>query len=98
MAKNLTRLQKSTNILANSKVTEWKYVDVNNEFEFMGKTFVVDYSVEEYRVYQKAGIVEDFTNEAYMDEILISIGNDNNLRFYNQNYDEIDSTLVKIKS
>lgn len=98
MAKNLTRLQKSTNILSNSKITKWKYVDANNEFVFMEKVFVIDDSVEEYKVYQKAGVVEDFTNEAYMDEILIAIDNDNNLRFYNQNYDEIDSTLVKIKS
>ena len=97
MGKNLTRLQKSNQILATSKAREWKYVNTDNEFEFMGLTFVIDESVEEYKVHQKAGVVEDFTNEAYMDEVLIVMCNSNKLRFYNQNYDEIDSTLVKIK-
>ena len=97
MSKNLTRLQKSTNIINNSLVTEWKYVNVDNEFKFMNKTFVIDASVDEYKVYNKAGAVEDFTNEAYMEEILISLDSNNNLRFYNQNYDEIDSSLVRIK-
>ena len=97
MGKNLTRLQKSTNIIANSLVIEWKYVNADNEFEFMNKTFIVDDSVDEYKVYNKAGTVEDFTNESYMEEILISLDKNNNLRFYNQNYDEIDSSLVRIK-
>lgn len=98
MAKNLTRLQKSTNIISNSKVIEWKYVNTDNEFMFMGNTFIINNNVEEYKVHNKAGTVEDFTNEAYMDEILISIDNNNSLKFYNQNYDEVDSTLIKIKA
>ena len=97
MGKNLTRLQKSTNIIANSLVIEWKYVNVENEFEFMNKTFVIDDSVDEYKVYNKAGMVEDFTNESYMEEVLISLDKNNNLRFYNQNYDEIDSSSVRVK-
>ena len=97
MSKKQTRLQKSTNIITNSLVTEWKYVNTNNEFEFMNKTFVIDDSVDEYKVYNKAGVVEDFTNESYMEEILISLDKNNNLRFYNQNYDEVDSSLVRIK-
>lgn len=96
MAKNLTRIQKSTAILDNSKVTEWKYIDINNEFSFMGKVFKLDESVDDYKVYNKAGTVDDYTNESYMEEILISIGLDNKLRFYNQNYEEIDSELVKV--
>lgn len=97
MSKKQTRLQKSTNIITNSLVTEWKYVNIHNEFEFMNKTFVIDDSVDEYKVYNKAGVVEDFTNESYMEEILISLDKNNNLRFYNQNYDEVDSSLVRIK-
>lgn len=97
MAKNLTRLQKSTAILGESKITEWKYVDTNNEFTFMNTVFKIDESLDEYKVHNKAGVVEDFTNEAYMEEVLISLGEDNRLRFYNQNYEEINSELVKIK-
>lgn len=97
MAKNLTRLQKSTAILNDSKVTEWKYVNTDNEFVFMGQVFKIDESLDEYKVHNKAGTVEDFTNEAYMEEVLISLGEDNHLRFYNQNYEEINSELVKIK-
>lgn len=97
MAKKITRLQKSTAILLNSKATEWKYVNTDNEFEFMNTIFKINDNVEEYKVYNKAGQVEDFTNESYMEEILVAIGKDNVLRFYNQNYDEIKSDLVTIK-
>ncbi len=97
MAKKLTRLEKSTAILKNSKATEWRYVNVDNEFTFMNQIFVINNSVEEYKVYNKAGEVEEFTNESYMEEILVAIDNDNNLRFYNQNYDEIDSGLINVK-
>ncbi|AYP68238.1 hypothetical protein PQE75_gp106 [Bacillus phage vB_BcoS-136] len=94
---NHTRLEKSTNILKNSKVTQWCYVNTENEFIFMGKVFVIADSVDEYKVHNKAGTVEDYTNEAYMEEILVSIGNDSKLNFYNQNYDIIDRTKVTVK-
>lgn len=97
MANKLTRLEKSTAIIDNSKATEWRYVNVDNEFTFMGKVFIIDDSVEEYKVYNKVGIVDDYTNESYMEEILISIDKNNNLRFYNQNYDEIKSNLIIVK-
>lgn len=93
--KGKTRLQKSTDILQNSKATKWCYVNVDNEFEFMGKTFVIDESIEEYKVYKKAGEVDDFTNESYMEEILVVLDANNKIRFYNQNYDLVEKISVK---
>ena len=91
----MTRLQKSTNILKNAKATQWCYVNTDNEFQFMDTTFVIDESVEEYRVVNKAGEVEDFTNEAYMEEILVVIDNNHHVKFYNQNYDLVEEVYVK---
>ena len=97
MAKKLTRLEKSTAIISESKSTKWCYVNTENEFTFMNETFLIDNSVEEYKLHNKAGSVDNYTNEAYMEEILIAKSEDNGLRFYNQNYDEIDNRLVRIK-
>ena len=94
MAKKLTRLEKSTAIINEAKATQWCYVNTDNEFTFMSQIFVIDQSVEEYKVHNKAGTVEDYTNEAYMEDILAVIDKDNNLKFYNQNYDLIDGRLV----
>jgi len=95
--KKLTRLQKSTAILNEAKATEWRYVNTENEFTFMNQTFVIDEKVEEYKVHNRAGEVEDFTNEAYMEEILVVIDNNNNIKFYNQNYDLVDDRMVRVK-
>lgn len=97
MAKKKTRLQKSTAILKLSKLTQWCYVDTENEFKFMNQTFVIADSVEEYKVHNKAGTVEDYTNEAYMEEVLVVLNNDNSLTFFNQNYDLIESKFIKVK-
>lgn len=63
----------------------------------MGNVFVIDASVEEYRVYNKAGEVDDFTNEAYMEEILAVLGNDGFIKFYNQNYDLVEDVCLLVK-
>jgi hypothetical protein len=97
MAKKLTRLEKSTKILSNATFTQWCYVNTENEFKFMNQLFMIDDSVEEYKVHNKAGKVEDFTNEAYMEEVLVAINKHGMLEFYNQNYDSIDTELVKVK-
>lgn len=97
MKKKQTRLEKSTAILSEAKATAWCYVNTENEFKFLNATFTIDNSVEEYKVHNKAGEVEDYTNEAYMEEILVVIAKDNDLKFYNQNYDLIDSRLVVVK-
>jgi hypothetical protein len=95
MTKKLTRLEKSTNILKNAVATQWCYVNTDNEFTFMDNAFVIDDSVEEYRVVNKAGEVEDFTNEAYMEEILAVLDDDGYVKFYNQNYDWIKKVTIK---
>jgi hypothetical protein len=95
MAKKLTRLQKSTAILLNAKATQWCYVNTDNEFDFMGTKFKIDDSVEEYKVINKAGEVEDFTNEAYMEEILAVLDNHGYIQFYNQDYDLVEKVVAK---
>jgi len=96
MANN--RAKKGLSVMSNSKASQWCYVNVDNEFEFMGKIFVIDDSVEEYKVHNKAKDVYDFTNEAYMEEILVVLYNDNTIKFYNQNFDEIKNNKVLVKS
>lgn len=96
MANN--RVKKGLSVTSNSKASQWCYVNVDNEFEFMGKIFVIDDSVEEYKVHNKAKDVYDFTNEAYMEEILVVLYNDNTIKFYNQNFDEIKNNKVLVKS
>jgi hypothetical protein len=95
--RKLTRLEKSTAILSNSRASQWCYVNTDNEFTFMGNVFVIDQSVEEYKVVNKAGEVDDFTNEAYMEEVLAVLGNDGIIRFYNQNYDQIEDNKVVVE-
>lgn len=95
--KKKTRLQKSTAIINLAQATQWCYVNTDNEFNFMDKTFVISDKVEDYKVHNKAGIVEDYTNEAYMEEILVVIDNDNKLLFFNQNYDSVENKFVKVK-
>lgn len=90
----LTRLEKSTKIMNESKTLRWCYVDTENTFTFRGKTYVIDNSVTEYKVYNKAGTTYDYTNEAYMEQVLATIDNNDNLVFYNQNYDLIKDGLV----
>lgn len=97
MAKKLTRLEKSTAILKESKATQWCYVNTDNEFTFMGETFVIHDSVEEYKVHNKAGTVEDYTNEAYMEDILVAIDYNNSVYFYNQNYDMLEAGTISVK-
>lgn len=97
MNKKMTKLEKSTKIISNSKASQWCYVNTDNEFKFMDNVFIIDESVEDYKVHNKAGEVEDFTNEAYMEEILVVLENDGQLKFYNQNYDEIDVSHLSIK-
>lgn len=97
MTKKLTRLEKSTVILQNARATQWCYVNADNEFTFMNEHFVIDGKVEEYKVHNKAGVVEDYTNEAYMDSILVILDTDNQLSFYNQNYDKVENKLIEVK-
>lgn len=82
--------------MKDAKASQWCYVNTLNEFEFMNQTFVIDEGVDEYRVHNRAFEVLEFTNEAYMEEILVVIDSNNKVRFYNQNYDEIDTWLVEV--
>lgn len=94
---NDNRLKKSLSVLSSSKASQWCYVNIDNEFKFMGNTFIIADSVEEYKVYNKAFEVEDYTNEAYMEEILVVLCEDSSLEFYNQNFDPIKDGKVIVK-
>ncbi|UUV46949.1 hypothetical protein [Bacillus phage vB_BanS-Thrax5] len=96
MSKKLTRLEKSTAILANSKSSQWRYVNTDNEFTYMNLKFIISDNVEEYKVYNKAGTVKDYTNEAYMEQILVVVSSEGVLKFYNQNYDYIEPQNIRI--
>lgn len=91
-----TFLTRCNKIRENSKILEWCYVNTDNEFEFMNRTFTIDESVEQYKVYNKAGEADDYTNEAMMDKILVVVDNENKLRFYDQDLNEIDGSLVYV--
>lgn len=95
--KHPTRLQKSTRIIESAKATKWCYVNTQNEFAFHGQTFVISDAVDEYKVHNKATETENFTNEAYMEEILVVVDDSGSLRFYNQNYDLVESGLVTVR-
>jgi hypothetical protein len=95
MAKKKTRLQKSTELLLNAKATQWISVNTDNEFMFMDSTFKISEDVEEYKVYKKAGEVEDFTNESYMEQILVVLDKHGMLKFYNQEYDLVEDVWLK---
>lgn len=90
-------LEKGLQVLSTAKASQWCYVNVDNEFNFMDSIFVIDNSVEEYKVHNRAGAVDDFTNEAYMEEILVVLDGDGSLKFYNQTFDLIDNDKVITK-
>lgn len=93
----MTRLEKSTAIISKAKASKWCYVNTENEFRFKDHTYVIDNSVEEYKVHNKAGTTYDYTNEAYMFEVLAVIDQDDNIKFYNQNYDYIKPENVYVR-
>lgn len=93
----MTKLSKSSKITAIAQATQWCYVNTENEFDFLGQTFVISQDVKEYRVHNKASEIEDYTNEAYMEEVLVVLDEGNSLKFYNQNYDEIELAFISVK-
>lgn len=84
-------------ILSESIVCKWCYVNTDNEFTFMGEVFLIDKDVEDYKVHKKAGEIEDYTNESSMEEVLVALDGNYNLRFFNQSYKEIDKEKINIR-
>jgi len=76
---------------------KWCYVNTENEFEFLGSTYIIDNTVEQYKVYNKSGDVENYTNEAYMEQILavLSFGE---LHFFDQYGECINNDLIGMVS
>ncbi len=92
------RIEKSISVLSNSKAYQWCHVNTENEFKFMNRTFVISENVDEYNVYNKAGVVEDFTNESYMEDVLAVIDSNRVLKFYNQNFEIINDSDITLKN
>lgn len=90
-------INKGLLILSDAKASQWCYVDTDNRFIFMDNTFIIDESVEEYKVHNKAGEVDNFTNETYMEEVLVVLSKDGELKFYNQNFDLIDDNKIIVE-
>lgn len=82
----------------NVLIYEWCSVDIHNEFNFMNKSFVIDDNVSEYKVFKKAGDINNYTNMAQMDRVLVVLKNNYELKFYNQNYQLIENNFIKIKT
>lgn len=97
MAKKHNRFEKSSAIVEAASSSKWCYVNTENEFTFMGQTFVIPESNENYRVVNKASETEDYTNEAYMEEILAVVDNNHSIWFYDQNFDFVENVVVRIK-
>lgn len=98
MSKKLSKLEKSTSILADTKATQWCYVNTANEFKFMNRTFVIAESVNEYKVYNKPEETYLYTNEAYMDSVLVVMDMEDTLSFFNQDYDRIEKQYIEVQS
>lgn len=96
MNRRKTRLNKVTEIIHKAKHAEWCLVNTENEFNFMGDTYKIDESVEEYKVFKKAGEVENYTNEAYMEQVLVVVDNGMAKHYYNQECSLIDSKLISV--
>ena len=95
--RKLTRLQKSTQIVKTARATQWCYVNTLNEFTFLNQTFVISQEVKEYEVRNKSFETEDYTNEAYMEEILVVLDDSGDLKFYNQNYDLVENGFIAVR-
>lgn len=95
MPKKKTKLKKSTEILRDSILAVWLYVNTDNEFTFEDKKYAIDEKVAEYRVYNKAGEVEDYTNESEMDLVLIVKDTNNDISFYNEKFEVINNKHIK---
>lgn len=96
MMKKKSRLEESIEVTKNAEIVEWCRVDIDNNFSFNYINFNIDKSVEEYKVYKKAGEIEEYTNEAYMEEILVVLKNSNDLSFYDQNYKKIENKNISV--
>lgn len=89
MNNNKTRIQRSKDILDSSVESEWCVVDADNLFKFKNNLYSIGEVESEYKVYNKYDEVEDYTNETYMDKVLVIVTRNKELKFYNQNYDEM---------
>lgn len=96
--KNEAKELRKSKIKEGSKFLEWHYVDADNEFDSLGLTFTISDDVKEYRVHNKYGQVEEYTNESLMDEILVVINSNYIIKFYNQDYELINKDLITLKN
>ena len=90
-------LEKKNNTLSSAKAYQECYVNPDNEFRFMDNLFIIDKSVSEYAVNNKAGFTKDFTNESYMDKVFVVLNDGHRLIFYNQNFEKIPKEKISVR-
>lgn len=75
----------------------WYYVNADNEFLLLDNIFKIDDDVDDYKVHYKYNDLYEFKNKSSMDIILVIIDSNYRIRFFNQNYEEIDKNFINIK-
>lgn len=94
--KKQTRYERQKQALDNVKLAKWCYVNTENEFVFMNHKFVIPATVEAYEVKNKAYEVEDYTNEASMEQILVTTHKDGGVFFYDEDYNLVKDVLIRM--
>ncbi|SDX95002.1 hypothetical protein SAMN05444416_10183 [Thermoactinomyces sp. DSM 45892] len=97
----MNREKKFDLLVTNNKAYQWCYVDTENTFTFMNHTLQISEDVKEYAVYNKAkytnGALNQYSNKASMEKILIVMNANNQLNFYNENFNPIPFEHIQVK-
>jgi hypothetical protein len=99
MAKKKSKESSIEELLQSSNISGWSIVDANNKFTFDGNEYIIDESVKQYTVLNKAkkinGVWNDWTNEASMTTIFC-IDTGDELKFFDENLVEVSNDKIKI--
>jgi hypothetical protein len=100
MAKKKSKVVIIEELLSEALKSEWSIVDTSNNFIFDTYQYKIDDGVKQYQVLNKPKMTKgqwnDWTNESLMTNILC-IDNGDEIRFFDQNFTEINSDLVVMK-
>lgn len=90
---DLEREELRLKVFHNEIVHEWCVVDADNNFTFMKNNMNISNDVLEYKVSNKYSEESDYENYSTMDKVLVTLV-DGVIKFYNQNFREIDKDLI----
>lgn len=95
MAKKKSKTSIVDELLESSVESQWCTVDTENKFVFDTNEYIIDESVKQYKVLNKAGVKNnDWTNESLMTRILY-VDTNEEIRFFDENLVEVNSDLVR---